>query len=170
MSTMNNATDTSRGLVPRDLVNAFIELVKAAELREHGLSNGPAPAKAQPEAVAIRWLRPTLDGLCCLPWNDPNPPDGRKPLQKETAARLLWLLCQILENDTIPPTSIVPTWRGGVTAEWHVNGFDLEIEEDPSGTLEYNFAGPGIEEYEGPIDDDMDNLRAHVRLLPRERN
>lgn len=166
---MNTATDTLREQVPSDLVNAFIELVKATGVTEGGQSNGPAMAKARPEA-AIRWLRPTLDGLCRLPWNDSDPPDGRRPLQGEAAARLLWLLCQALEDDTIPPTSIIPTWRGGVTAEWHVNGFDLEVESDPSGALEYNFAGPGIEEYEGPVDDDLGNLRAHVRLLPGERH
>lgn len=110
-----------------------------------------------------------MDGICRLPWKDTDPPDGRKPLEEGAAAKLLWLLCEVLDKDTIPPTSIVPTWRGGVTAEWHVNGFDLEIEADPSGILEYNFAGPGIEEYEGAVADDLDNLRAHVKLLPGER-
>ena len=88
----------------------------------------------------------------------------------ESAARLLWLLCEVLEEDTVPPTSIIPTWRGGVTAEWHVNGFDLEIESYPSGTMEYNFVGPGNVEYEGPVDDNLENLRSHVKLLPEERH
>ena len=165
-----NAVDAATdSLVPGALVNSFIELIATAKepkekfpasLKAVDLPAGPAP---------IRWLRPTIDGLGRLPWDDVKAPDGRKPLEEKAAARLLWLLCQVLEQDTIPPTSIVPTWRGGVTAEWHVNGFDLEIESDPSGILEYNFAGPGMEEYEGPVDDNLYNLRAHVRLLPGVR-
>ena len=166
---MDTTTHAKESRVPGNLVNAFIELVKAAESPENSLSNGPRTAEAQPGAAPLRWLRPTMEGLCQLPWDDSNPPDGRKPLEGRAAAHLLWLLCEVLEKDTIPPTSIVPTWRGGVTAEWHVNGFDLEIEADPCGTLEYNFAGPGIEEYEGPVDDNLENLKTHVGLLPGER-
>ena len=165
-SAANTSTDC---LVPGSLVNSFIELMTAPGTPEEKLSVSLKAAEIRARPSPIRWLAPTIDGLGRLPWDDVNGPDGRKPLQEAAAARLLWLLCQVLENDTIPPTSIVPTWRGGVTAEWHVNGFDLELESDPSGSLEYNFAGPGLEEYEGPVEDDLDNLRAHVRLLPGER-
>ena len=70
----------------------------------------------------------------------------------------------------MPPTSIVPTSRGRVAAEWYVNGFDLEVEFDPESEVEYNFAGPGIEEYEGPVDQDFENLKRHVRMLPRNHD
>ena len=110
---MNTTTHAKESRVPGNLVNAFIELVKAAESPENSLSNGPRTAEAQPGAAPLRWLRPTMEGLCQLPWDDSNPPDGRKPLEGRAAAHLLWLLCEVLEKDTIPPTSIVPTWRGG---------------------------------------------------------
>ena len=168
MST-NAANTFSESLVPGSLVHSFIELMTAPGAPEESLPVSLKAAELQSGPSSIRWLAPTIDGLGSLPWDDMNPPDGRNPLQQRAAARLLWLLCQVLHKDTIPPTSIVPTWRGGVTAEWHVNGFDLEIESDPSGTLEYNFAGHGVEEYEGPVNDNLDNLRTHVSLLPGER-
>lgn len=169
MSTSNIATNAAEGLVPSDLVNAFIELVSASGLPENEPSGSSGASAARPGVNQLRWLRPTMDGICGLPWNDPNLPDGRKPLEKLAVARLLWLLCEVLDKDTIPPTSINPTWRGGVAAEWHVNGMDLEIEADPGGALEYNIAGLGIEEYEGPVEEGLDNLREHVKLLPGER-
>ena len=169
MSTANTADSSTESVVPSELVNSFIELITARREPDNKLFNNHSTAEVQPESAPIRWLRPTLDSICRLPWRDPSLPDGRKPLEQEAAARLLWLLCEVLEKDTIPPTSIIPTWRGGVTAEWHVNGFDLEVESDPIGTLEYNFAGPGISEFEGPVDENLENLKSHVRLLPGER-
>ena len=115
----------------------------------------------------IRWSKPTIKALCNLPWGIENLPDSRKPPVLEAAAGLLALLTVVLEDETMPPTSIVPTSRGGVAAEWHVNGFDLEIEFDPEPHIEYNFAGPGVKEYEGPVDKDFQNLKDHVRMLPR---
>ncbi len=72
-----------------------------------------------------------------------------------------------LNDSTIGPTAIIPTSRGGVAAEWHAEGVDLEIECDPEGTIEYNFAAPGTEEYEGPAGPD---LRRHIGMLPKRAN
>ena len=170
MSTANAPDTLPQSVVPGELVNSFIELVGVR--REHGSRSIVLQAAAQvgDDTARIRWLRPTLEGICHLPWHENDMPDGRKSTKTESAARLLWLLCEVLEENTVPPTSIIPTWRGGVTAEWHVNGFDLEIESDPSGTMEYNFVGPGNVEYEGPVDDNLENLRSHVKLLPEERH
>ena len=95
----------------------------------------------------IQWLESTTKALNRLPWQGTNLPDGRKPPKPEAAAALLWLLLNALEDNTIDPTAIIPTSSGGVAAEWHVDGIDLEIECDADGAIEYNFAGPGIEEY-----------------------
>ena len=147
--------------VPDDMLRSFAEkAINGAVLRDNpGGSSNPE----------IRWLGPTTSAIARLPWFETNLPDGRNPPQPEAAAQLLWLLVRSLDDDTIPPTGIVPTWRGGVAAEWHVGGFDLEIECDPNGTIEYNFTGPGIEEYEGPVDETLTQLKRHVRMLPRDR-
>ena len=141
-------------------------------------------AKASPRAVAvsfraapdvgeaqepqmIQWLEATTKALNRLPWHKTNLPDGRIPPKPEVAAELLWLLLNALEDNTIDPTAIIPTSRGGVAAEWHVGGIDLEIECDPDGTIEYNFAGAGTEEYEGPVDPELTQLKRHVGMLPK---
>lgn len=169
MSTSNTPYAVAQDFVPSELVNTFIEMVGSREVEGNRPMAVEIPAQAQDGESRIRWLRTTMEGICRLPWQDEDLPDGRKPAEATAAARLLWLLWEVLEEDTIPPTSIIPTWRGGTTAEWHVNGFDLEIESDPSGAVEYNFAGPDINEYEGPVDKDLGNLKRHVRFLPRER-
>ena len=155
--------------VPDDVLRSFVE--KAITGRRVFVSLNAVPRKnpGGPGNPEIRWLGPTTAAIARLPWFETNLPDGRTPPQPEAAAALLWLLAMALDDDTIPPTGIIPTWRGGVTAEWHVNGFDLEIECDPSGTVEYNFAGPGMEEYEGPVDEALVQLKRHVAMLPHDR-
>ena len=32
--------------------------------------------------------------------------------------------------------------------------------------MEYNFAGPGMDEYEGPVEPDLSQLKRHVSMLP----
>ena len=141
------------GAVPGDMLRSFAE---------RAMAQGRG-------AKETRWLGPTTAAMSRLPWFEENLPDGRTPPQPAAAAGLLWLLVRALDDDTIPPTGIIPTWRGGVSAEWHVNGFDLEVTCEPDGALEYNFAGPGIEEYEGPVDETLAQLRQHVRMLPQHR-
>jgi hypothetical protein len=104
--------------------------------------------------------------VCALPWWGVDDRDGRRPLDAGAVVDLLMLLPVLLEDSTLPPTSVIPTWRGGVTAEWHINGFDLEISSDPDGTKTYFFVGPGVPEREGMLEDGMEELREFVRLLP----
>ena len=111
------------------------------------LQTTPADEETK-EPPAIQWLEPTAKALNRLPYQETNLQDGRIAPKPEAAAALLWTLLNALEDDTPPPTAIIPTSRGGVAAEWHVHGYDLEIECDPGGTTEYNFAGPNVEEYE----------------------
>ena len=130
------------------------------------LQTKPADGETK-EPSAIQWLEPTAKALNRLPYQETNLPDGRIAPKPEAAAELLWTLLNALEDDTTPPTAIIPTSRGGVAAEWHVHGYDLEIECNPGGTTEYNFAGPNVEEYEGPAGPDLTQLRKHVAMLPK---
>ena len=66
-----------------------------------------------------------------------QPLHGRIPPKPEAAAEVLWLLLNVLEDNTIDPTAIIPTSSGVIEVEWHVGGVDLEIEcghEEPSST------------------------------------
>ena len=126
----------------------------------------PVTGDAQ-EPPVIQWLESTAKALNRLPWQETNLPDGRIPPKPEAAAELLWLLLNALDDNTIDPTAIIPTSRGGVAAEWHFGGIDLEIECGPDGTTGYNFAGPDVEEYESPVDPDLSQLKRHVSLLPK---
>ena len=126
----------------------------------------PTTGQAQ-EPPDIQWLESTTRAVNRLPWLESNLPDGRVVPKPEAAANLLWLLLNVLEDSTIDPTAIIPTSRGGVAAEWHIGGIDLEIECDPDGTVEYNFAAPDAEEYEGPVDADLSQLKRHVGMLPK---
>ena len=109
------------------------------------------------------WFGPTISAITNLNWDDSDWKDGAEPPHPVAAARLLLLLSQIL-GDNSPPPSICPTWRGGVQAEWHPQGYDLEIEAVPDGSFEYYFARAG-EEYEGPLDADIHWLKRQISSL-----
>ncbi len=111
------------------------------------------------DQYAPRWFEPTIRRMAGLPWDDDNWNDDAKPTQPNAAALLLATLAKILDDDS-PGPIIVPTWRGGVQAEWHQNGVDLEIEADPDGSVEYYFED-AAEEYEGPVT--TDNLSQLIR-------
>lgn len=163
MATVPLARPSEECRIPSSVVNDLAERTIAGRKTEAFICH------SHDSQTATRWLSETISAICRLPWDDNSRPDDRKPPQPAAAANLLWLLINVLEENTLPPTSIIPTWRGGVQAEWHVNGFDLEIDCSPDGSIEYNFAGPNVEEYEGPIDETLEQLRAHVRLLPYDR-
>ena len=109
------------------------------------------------------WFGPTISAIANLNWDDSDWKDGAEPPHPVAAARLLLLLSQILGDDT-PPPSICPTWRGGVQAEWHPQGYDLEIEAVPDGSFEYYFACAD-EEQEGSLDTDLHWLKRQISCL-----
>ena len=168
MTTATPHTAAPQRSVPDDVLRSFAEKAITGRRVSATFNAVLQDNSAVPGNPEIRWLEPTTTAIARLPWFETNLPDGRTPPQPEAAATLLWLLAMALDDNTLPPTGIIPSWRGGVTAEWHVNGFDLEIECDPSGTIEYNFAGPGIEEYEGPVDETLSQLKRHVGMLPQD--
>ena len=79
-------------------------------------------------------------------------------------------VAQRVDDNTRDPDGIIPTSGGGVAAEWHVGGIDLETEVGADRTIEYNFAGLGFEEYEGPVDPDLIQIKGHVGMLPVRAN
>lgn len=109
------------------------------------------------------WFEPTLVAMGRLRWGVTCLPDGARGTQPGAAADLLRLLVMVLD-DKSPVPSIVPTWRGGVQAEWHENGVILEIEADPSGSVEYYFSCRD-EEYEGTVEDDLSDLIRRAGFL-----
>lgn len=169
MTTATPNRSAPEGTVPDDMLRSFAEKAITGGRVRSAFSGALRENQEDTGHPEIRWLGPTTAAMARLPWYETNLPDGRNAPQPEAAAELLWLLVRALDDNTIPPTGIVPTWRGGVAAEWHIGGFDLEIECDPNGTIEYNFAGPGVEEYEGPVYESLAQLRQHVRMLPYNR-
>ena len=164
---MTTATEETRGTAEL-LENFAVKAIKARAVSVRFTAVAVENTEGE-EAAEPKWLKPTIAAMSRLPWDETNIPGGGTAPQPKAAAELLWLLVGTLDNSTIAPTSIGPTWKGGVTAEWHVSGFDLEIECDPEGNKTYYFNGPEIEEYEGPIEDDLTRLQRHFRMLPDHR-
>ena len=144
-----------------------------ADFQDESSGNVPMARSIQWEAAQMmalsgrrpqpQWLQPTIWRTLALPWGDDNWNDDARPTDPAAAANLLILLASILD-DTAPTPIIVPTWRGGVQAEWHKNDVDLEIEVDPDGTIYYSFEN-SAEEHEGPVSEDLNELTRYVSYL-----
>ena len=169
MTTATPNRPAPEGTVPDDMPRSFAEKAITGRRARPAFGDALYENSRDPGGPEIKWLGPTTAAMSRLPWYETNLPDGRNAPQPEAAAELLWLLVRTLDDNTIPSNGIVSTWRGGIADEWRIGGFDLEIECDPDGSIEYNFAGPGIEEYEGPVDETLTQLRRHVRMLPYDR-
>ena len=115
------------------------------------------------------WLEVVTENVAGLPWYEGNLPDGRTPPRPKAAVELLSLLAEVLESDTISPSSVNTTWGGGVAVEWHIGGIDLEIACQPDGTAEYSYEDRLGEEHEGSAWDDMTQLRQLIGRLPASR-
>jgi hypothetical protein len=153
-----------------DMFNNFVERTVFWKRRLLGPVASRPQEQTEEACGNITWLNPTMEALTGLPWGEDNLPDDRQPPEPRAAAHLLWVLVDVLEANTIPPTSIIPTSSGGVTAEWHVNGYDLDIVCDPDGRVLFYFLDPSGDEYEGPGEESMQKIRNFVKCLPSKRD
>ena len=119
------------------------------------------PSQTVPDAPL--WFDPTIQAMLALPWDNDNWNDNAVATHPWAAAALLVTLVHVLDDTAFPP-AIVPTWRGGVQAEWSRNGVDLEIAADPDGALEYYFRS-ATEEYEEPALPNIERLTQLARSV-----
>lgn len=74
------------------------------------------------------WIEPVVQKLGELLQLPRNWSSYRsEPVRAEIATALLQLLLEVMADET-PPPAVVPTASGGLQAEWHRGGYDLEIE------------------------------------------
>ena len=117
-----------------------------------------------PENVSgNHWLGPTLQRISALPFHKESWSDGAKRTDQKAVDQLIGVLERILP-DNAPPPSVVPTWLGGVQAEWHRNGVDLEISVNPGETVEFYFSD-GNDECEWRAFDDWETLKEYAKSI-----
>lgn len=105
-----------------------------------------------------------LDELLALPenWNG----YGAAAIEPRVVPVVLNFLAEVFVEGHAPLPDLVPTADGGVQVEWHVGGFDLEVEVSPkSGLRAYFYDEASEEEWEGSALTNLDLLgRAVTRL------
>lgn len=171
MATTTASGSISPGTAPDGLVDFWGTAISSMNRIHSALTpeerwarwNAAASVRPQPQ-----WLQPTILRMLDLPWDDYNWNDDAKPTDPDAAFKLLALLASILDDDA-PPPYIVPTWCGGVQAEWHTNGVDLEIEIDPTATDEYYFVS-STAEYEEPIAGNLEKLTMLTSFLSPDKS
>lgn len=65
-----------------------------------------------------------------------------------------------------PAPAITPTSGGGMSVEWHVGGYDLEVKFSSDGTRSYFYVEPDGTEAEGDAGRDEDAVARWVSELP----
>jgi len=101
------------------------------------------------------WLKETeetLRGFATLPegWDS----YGAKSIEPHVVDAAIELLHRIVQHNTLKP-SVVPTNRGGIQIEWHIQGLDIEIEMTPHGVIRLFYDNPqedAEEEFELGLD------------------
>ena len=129
----------------------------------------PAPGSVSLWGVRdMGWFRPTLEAMVDLHSRSSAPDWETEKIRYSAMHAMLNVLANTLDSQT-PPPAIVPTWEGGLQAEWHRNGVDLEIEVGPDREAEYYFFSES-EEIESPVWNDIPRLIRCVRALRQARD
>ena len=110
-----------------------------------------------------KWFRPALETMLDLRSRSSAPGWESEKIRDSALDEMLSVLSNTLDSQTPTPT-IVPTWEGGLQAEWHRNGVDLEIEVGAGRKAVYYFFSE-YEEIESPVWDDLARLTRCVRAL-----
>lgn len=88
------------------------------------------------------WLAPVTSSIQRLLSLKPNWDSyGSLPVNPEAAVSALRFLGWATRWNTVPP-HLIPTSSGDIQLEWHLNGFDLEIEVDAKGPKYVSFDEP----------------------------
>ena len=93
----------------------------------------------EPSHEKLSWTESTIENLFDLPWGKDEWQKGAQATRKEAVSQLLVALCVTMQPDS-PTPHIGPMWDGGVCAEWHQNGIDLELYVAPDGKVTWSFA------------------------------
>jgi hypothetical protein len=110
-----------------------------------------------------KWLQSTVEKSLTLPFHKDNWSNGAKRTERGAVQQLFNVLLSVLPDDA-PTPDIVPTWLGGVQAEWHRNGVDLEVSVNPGEAVEYYFSS-GDDEVGGKARDHWETLKEYSRSI-----
>ena len=113
------------------------------------------------------WLVPLVTKICELGFLPENWDSyGARPIDPRIAGTVIvFLLNELSSSD--PRPSIVPTCYGGIQAEWHTGGIDLEIEFESPHAMHLSFDDGEREEELENVDirtlrDRLEELRLRV--------
>jgi hypothetical protein len=122
--------------------------------------------EADAALICSTWFLPTARSmlrLARLPagWDS----RGAPRIERTVVENALLLLAGILEVQTAPP-AIVPTVSGGVQAEWHMGGLNVEIEFNPSAEALVSVDDlQGRSEWEGALRSNIERLQSYLPRL-----
>ena len=111
------------------------------------------------------WCFPVAQSLARVLQLEPNWDSyGGRPVNAHEAEGLLKLLRDVMGHST-PAPAIVPTNRGGVQAEWHRNGIDLEIETLRPSRFHVTFGDSDGIEWDAEVASDLSQLAPIIKRL-----
>lgn len=151
---------------------AELDILSAREREDDYTVRRIAPGRVvtvrgvEPRVIRSGWLIHVLKSFGYLLNLPPNWDSyGALPISRRCVEYAIRILIQVMGNRT-PAPSVVPTVSGGVQAEWHINGIDLEIEvSSPTNGQFYFFDHRTENEREGSIPEGLIELKE--KLLPK---
>lgn len=114
----------------------------------------------------FKWLPAIISRLNELLQLDANWDSyGANRVQPEFAKNALWLLYDLMSNET-PIPSLIPTPEGHLQIEWHTRGIDLEVEIESAASFHVSYEDKkNNQEWEGDLQYDVTQLATFIREL-----
>ena len=146
------------------LVGTFEAVLQVPGLPTRSLPEQSEAIPGSPNLQKPIWARPTIERVLALPWNQEGWQEGARPPSTDAASHLLLAFSTTLLMDS-PVPDISPMWDGGVCAEWHRNGVDLELYVTPDGNITWSFEDLGSAEEE-EVEEGQPVWQIHASKLP----
>jgi hypothetical protein len=124
------------------LVGTFEAVLHLPSLPPRSSPDQSATDAGSPGPSRFLWARPTIERILALPWDQEDWQEGARAPSTEAVSHLLVALSTTMLPDS-PVPDIGPMWDGGVCAEWHRNGVDLELYVAPDGNATWSFEDLG---------------------------
>ena len=133
------------------LINAYRDTFEAIARTPTFFLSKPWTAQGEPTTIIPNnqpdlrpeyrrsWTEPTIANILNLPWGQDDWQEGAQAPKIEAVSHLMVALSATLQPDS-PAPHIAPMWNGGVQAEWHQDGVDLQLSVAPDGGITWSYS------------------------------
>ena len=113
-----------------------------------------------------KWLEPLLEKIRYVSWDMEDLPYEIRFPKYGAPGHLVRALAELLDQDDPAPQEVAPNPAGGLTARWHTQGYDAQVECRPDGSVLVSFRDPQGNGTKNTAEQTGEKLKAFLQSMP----